>query len=112
MNITRRISLDDFIKNIPAIFAGIADRNEVVIVENKGQSIKLQTAEQEQTEMATASQDTSRRLSDEEVARGLKALAALRNLRAHMVARHGGKPFAESWEDIRQDREERSKQWL
>jgi hypothetical protein len=102
MKLTRRIDFEEFLRNIPAIFAGVAKRNEVVIVEAEGESITLQPTEQH----------LRRRLSDDEVAAGFKALDGLKQLRAQMLAHHDGKPFAESWEDIRQDREDRSKQWL
>lgn len=78
-------------------------------MEAEGKHIKLVPIDQTASD---SDQIVSRQLSDDEVAAGLKAVQALRELRAQILASHGGKPFAESWEDIRNDREERSKQWL
>jgi hypothetical protein len=105
MNIAKRVNIDEFVKNISAILAGLADRNEVVIVETKDRVFKVEPLEQTSTTPKT-------RLTDEEVSRGLSALRKARQLTAQMSKSRGGEPFAESWEDIRKDREERSKQWL
>src|SRR5215204_1233839 len=100
MNITRKINFDEFVKNLPAVFADIADRNEVVIVESESGQIKLESAEQTATNPGVRTP-----LTDDEVVTGLKALQNLRALRNQMLHQHGDEPFAESWEDIRKDRE-------
>jgi len=47
MNVTKKINFDDVIRNWPAIFAAVANRKEVVIVEQEGKSIKLESTQQE-----------------------------------------------------------------
>ena len=107
MKIVRRIDLDELRRNAAAIFTAVASRNEVVIVESEGKTIKL-----ELVDSAPSALLAGNKLSDEEAAAALKVVADLKKQRAQMVTRHGGQPFAESWEDIRKDREERSQKWL
>jgi hypothetical protein len=107
MKIVRRVDLDELRQNAAAIFTAVASRNEVVIVESEGKKVKL-----ELIESAPAAQLAGNTLSEEEAAAALKVVADLKKQRAQMVNRRGGEPFAESWEDIRKDREERSQKWL
>ena len=55
---------------------------------------------------------TPRRSTDKEIERGLLALEAARVEREAQLARRGDVLFPESWEDIRRDREERSRHLL
>jgi len=51
-----------------------------------------------------------RRLTDDEVRRGLEALGRSRALRAAILARRGGRELPESWPTIRRQRTSRSRQ--
>jgi excisionase family DNA binding protein len=55
-------------------------------------------------------QTLSRPLTDEEIARGLAALAQAKAHTDAMLAARGGQPLAESWPLIREEREARSLQ--
>src|SRR5260370_19930457 len=109
MKLTRRIDFDELLRNLSTIFAAVANSREEVIVEAEGKRIKLVPIDQT---VADSDQTVRRQLSDAEVVAGLKALEQARQLTLQMSQSRGGKPLAESWEDIRKDREERSKHWL
>lgn len=51
-----------------------------------------------------------RKLTDEEVRRGLQALEDAKRLSEEITARRGGKPFPPSWKLINQMRDERTRQ--
>ncbi len=53
--------------------------------------------------------DSVRRLSDDEVRRGLETLQRSRALRAAVLARRGGRELSESWPIIREQRAARSR---
>jgi excisionase family DNA binding protein len=67
------------------------------------------TVNVKETEAASL-QAAIRPLTDEEVERGLAALAAAEELISRQRAMRGGQPYDESWPLIRAAREERSKQ--
>jgi hypothetical protein len=61
------------------------------------------------SEHEAASEVEIRRLTDDEVRRGLETLERSRALRAAMLARRGGRELPESWPTIRRQRSIRSR---
>lgn len=59
---------------------------------------------------ANSANGAGRKLTAEEVRRGLEALARARRLREKITARRGGELFPSSWETLNEMRDERSRQ--
>jgi len=110
MRFTRIIDIDELKNNWAAILSQLASRNEVVIVESEGRKFRLEPINQ--TEQQATDQATGPQLTDAEVTAALKVLESAHQLTQKMSQRRGGKPLADSWPDIRKDREERSNKWL
>ncbi|MGH2617424.1 MAG: helix-turn-helix domain-containing protein [Thermomicrobiales bacterium] len=64
------------------------------------------------SEMTGDEQTAIRRLTPEEIQRGLEALERARVLREEITARRGGKPFPPSWEILNELRDERTRQLM
>jgi excisionase family DNA binding protein len=70
----------------------------------------VRSAEDEQRIMTEDEVIKGRRLTPEEIERGLATLERVEQINREMLARRGGKPFPPSWEILNEMRDERTRQ--
>jgi excisionase family DNA binding protein len=85
------------------------DLEAVVTPANETRGEVTRMKEQQPTQGTILTKAPTRRLTDEEIKRGLAALAEARAFREQLLAERDGKPLPSSADLIREEREERSK---